>query len=197
MTPFDNMLGNPASRHAVVALSLLAASPTLAAVAWWSLRRAAACRPHMMEHRAWTYCPKCGWSRPADATGPPPDAALHPIRDALAEQHVTTSEAVPLPSALLRRGWTRHAALDAEGRIVTPCDSSATAFSLWGAGNRAFDPGGESWREWIRHLTNVLAERHGGISAQRWNRDAGRTHGEVVALAVEIERRMGLRSRPA
>ncbi len=192
MALFDNMIGGLPERHVVVAISSLVVLTTLATVAWLSLRRAAACRPHTIERRAWTYCPKCGWSRPADATGPSLDAPTRPIRDAITNEHATASVAVPLPSVLLRKGWTRQAALDAEGRIVTPCDSSATAFSIWGAGNRAFDPGGETWREWIRHLTDILAERYGGMSVQPWNREAYRTHSEVVAVSMDIERRMGL-----
>ncbi len=192
MTLFDTLLGNPAERYAVVALSILAASTALAAVAWLNTRRATACRPHAVEQRAWTYCPKCGWSRPSDAIGPSPDAPARPIRDAITEECTTASEAVPLPSVLLRAGWTRHAALDAEGRIVTPCFSSATAYSIWGAGYRAFHPGGETWGEWCRHLADILAEQHGGMSVLRWNQHAARTHAEVVAVAEEIERRMGL-----
>lgn len=203
MTLFDSMLGGQPERHAVVALSMLAAFIALAAVAWWRYRRAAARRPllraggRMVEQRAWSYCPVCGRPRPTDASAPSPKPPARPVRDAITAERATATEAGPLPSDLLRRGWTRHAALDAEGRIVTPCDPSATAFSIWGAGNRAFDPGGETWREWIRHLTDILAERHGGMSAQRWNRDAGRTHAQVVAVAEEIERRMGLGPRPA
>ncbi len=197
MTLFDTMLGNPAERHAVVALSLLTLFTTLAAVAWLRIRRAAACRPHTVERRVWTYCPRCGWPRPGDGSGPPPDSLARPVRGAIMVEQARTTVANPLPSALLRRGWTRHAALDAEGRIVTPCYSSATAFSIWGAGNRAFNPGGETWREWVAHLTDVLTERYGGMSVQRWNRDADRTHAEVVAVAEEIERRMGLGPRPA
>jgi len=87
--------------------------------------------------------------------------------------------------------------MDAEGRIVTPCHSSALAYSIWGAADAAFEPDSEPWREWFRHLTDILAERYSGVSVQRWNRDVGRTHSEVVAVAEEIELRMGLRDSHA
>lgn len=190
----DNMFGDLPRLYIAIALLAVAALTTLAAVAWWRVRRAAACRPHIEEHRAWTYCPKCGWTRPADGAASPPDPAMRPIRDAITVAGSSMTDSRLLPSDLLRRGWTRAAAVDADGRIVTPCYSSATAYSIWGAGNRAFDPDGKTWREWIRHLTDILAERYGGMIACRWNREAGRTHSEVLAVAVEIELRMGLGS---
>jgi len=196
MTPFDNMLINPAVRDAAAAFSMLAVVTTLAAVAWLSIRRAAARRPHAVENRAWTYCPRCGWRRPAAARGSSPDAPARPIRDANTEERATASEAVPLPSTLLRRGWTRSAALDREGRIVLPCDPQAVAWSLWGAADAALKPGGKAWREWFRLLTEILDERNGGKTMQHWNREPRRTHSEIVAVAEEIERRMGLGSHP-
>ena len=200
MTLFDNMLGDPAERHVVVML-MLALFTTLAAVAWWCVRRAAACRPlpragrQMVEQRAWDFCPVCGRRRPSQGSASSPYPAIRPIRDAITVAGTSTPDTRMLPSALLRKGWTRQAALDAEGRIVTPCFSSARAFSIWGAGNRAFDPGGETWREWIRYLTDILVEKYGDVSMQQWNRDADRTHAEVVSVAEEIERRMGLGTR--
>ena len=194
MTLFDNMLDGLPERHALVALSMLAALIALAAVAWWCSRRAAACRPHTVERRAWRFCGRCGWPRPDSGSTP---LATRPIRDAITVAGTSTADTLLLPSTLLRRGWTRAAAVDAEGRIVTPCDPQAVVFSLWGAGNRAFDPGGETWRAWIRHLTDILAERHGGMSVQRWNREACRTHSEVVAVSMDIERRMKLEPCPA
>ncbi|MFQ5463974.1 MAG: hypothetical protein ACE5E5_15285 [Phycisphaerae bacterium] len=192
MILFNNTFGNLPRLCIVIGLAAVTALTMRAAVAWWSVRRATACRPHIEEHRAWTYCPKCGWSRPADESGSSSDTPTRPIRDAITVAHTLTANTRLLPSDLLRRGWTRAAAIDAEGRIVTPCDSTATAYSIWGAGNRAFDPDGKVWREWNRHLTEILAERYGGTNACRWNREAGRTHSEVLALAVEIELRMGL-----
>ena len=103
MTLADNLLGNAAERYVVVALSLLALFTTLAAVAWRCIRCATACRPHAVEQRTWTYCPKCGWSRPADATGPSPDPATAPIRDAITLAGTSTTEIRLLPSALLRK----------------------------------------------------------------------------------------------
>ena len=103
MTLFGYIIDNPTQRNAVVALSLLALFTTLAAVAWWSSSRETACRPHAVEQRTWTYCPKCGWSRPADATGPSPDPATAPIRDAITLAGTSTTDTRLLPSALLRK----------------------------------------------------------------------------------------------
>jgi len=194
MMAFDDMFGGLPTWQTAAAFSSVAVLTTWAAVAWWSIRRAAACRPHAVEHRAWTYCPRCGWPRPADGSLPLPDPETRPIRDAIMVAGASTTDMRLLPSTLLRRGWTRAAALDAEGRIVTPCHSSAIAYSIWGAADCAFDPDGEPWREWFRNLTDILDERHGGMTMQRWNREARRTHSEVLAVAVEIERRMGLGS---
>ncbi len=103
-----------------------------------------------------------------------------------------------LPSTLLRRGWCREATLDADGRIVLPGDPAAVAWSLWGAMNRSFEAGSSEWQELFVHLDRALRTRYGDtiggrpMTVQRWNRDPSRTKAEVVAVATEVERLMGL-----
>ena len=144
----------------------------------WSSRRNKA-PENEIEMRAWSYCPKCGWPRG---------------RHEAVEQTVNTY----LPSALLSRGWCREPALDAEGRIVLPGDCAAVAWSLWGAGNHAFDPGSFRWKMWIEHLDTVLRTRFGDtiegrpMTVQRWNKAASRTSKSVVKIAMEVEHSMGL-----
>lgn len=195
MTLFDNMIGGQPEQYAVVALSSLAALTTMAAVAWRS-RRAAACRPHAVARREWRFCGQCGWPRTANGSPPP---ATRPIRDAITVAGTATPDTGLLPSDLLRQGWTRAAAVDAQGRIVTPCWPTAVAWSIWGALNRAYEPGGEAWQAAHRHLTDIIAEREGGctVSAQHWNRSGGRSHSEILAVASEIEMRLGQMSHPA
>ncbi len=180
MTLFETLLGDPADRHAVVAMSSVAALIILAAVAWRS-RRAAACRPRAragwpkVEDRAWTFCPNCGHPRPEAG-------------DAL------QASDSPLPSDLLRQGWTRSPALDRDGRVVLPSDERAVAWSLWGAGNSALEAGSPRWSAWTSAVTEILAERHGGMGIQAFNQHPSRTTGEIVALAREAEIRAGLRA---
>ncbi len=174
MALFDNMTGGLPERHAIVAISSLAVLAVLAAVACWRFRRAAACRPHAMERRSWTYCPKCGHPRPeAD------DATRLPVS--------------PLPSDLLRRGWTRSPALDRDGRVVFPSDERAdvVAWSLWGAGN-ALEAGSPRWSAWIGAVTDILAERHGGTSVTAFNRHPSTSRLQVIEVAREAEMRAGL-----
>ncbi len=196
MTLFDNMLGDLPSPCVVIGLPALAALTTLAAVAWWYSRRAAACRPHTVERQAWRFCGRCGWPRPDSGSTP---LATRPIRDAITVAGTSTADTRLLPSSLLRRGWTRAAAIDAEGRIVMPCDSSAVAWSIWGALNTAYQPGSDAWRAAFRLLAEIIAEREGGctVSPQLWNRSAGRTHSEILSVSDEIQRRLGLGPRPA
>ena len=133
-----------------------------------------------LEVRACSYCPRCGL-----ALGGQDDVDQ-------------TIETRCLPSALLRRGWCREPALDADGRIVLPGDPAAVAWSLWGAANRAFDPGSLQWQKWIEHLDNVLRARFGDtidgrpMTVQRWNKAASRTSMCVIKIAMEVERLMGL-----
>jgi len=122
----------------------------------------------MHETRPWLFCPTCGRRR---------ETASRPTPKALT------------PSVLLVRGWTRLPAQDAAGRVALPCSSDATAWSLLGAGNRALDAGSDRWVAWLVHVRDILAERYGGIGIQRFDRDPSRTKAEVVAVAVEAERR--------
>jgi len=204
MTLFDNMLGGLHERYAVVALSILAIFIALAVVAWRCSRRETACRPqprtgkHMVEQRAWDFCPVCGRPKPTDGAATPPKPQGLPTRDAITYQVSTVVNDNPSPYDLLRRGWTRAAAVDAQGRIVTPCWPTAVAWSIWGAVNRAYEPGGEVWKAAHRHLTDIIAEREGGctVSAQRWNRAAGRSHSEILSVADEVQRRLAFEPRP-
>ncbi len=179
----------------VVVLSILAASTALAAVAWWCSRRAAACRPHAVERRAWRFCGRCGWPRPDNGSPPP---ATRPICDAISVAVSSTPDARVLPSDLLRLGWTRAAAVDVDGRIVTPCNPSAVAWSIWGAMNRAYEPGGDVWKASVRHLADIITESEGGrtVSVQHWNRAANRTHREILSVTDEVQRRLGFEPRP-
>ena len=177
MMAFDGIFGGLSAQQTIAIASLLALFTASAAVAWCLTRRAAACRPHTVEHRAWTYCPKCGWPRPE--AGDP-----------------TRAPDSPLPSDLLLQGWTRSPALDRDGRVVLPSDERAVivAWSLWGAGSAALQAGSPRWSAWTRSMTDILAERHGGMSIQAFNHHPSRTAGEIVAVAQEAEMRAGLRS---
>ena len=128
----------------------------------------------MYETRPWVYCSVCGRPRPETDSRSAP-------------------KAVP-PSALLRRGWTRLLAEDAAGRMTLPCSPGAVAWSLLGAGNRSLDEGSGPWDAWLGHVRDILMERYGGAGIQRFNRDPLRTKAEVIAVAVEAERRSGIRS---
>ena len=174
MTLFDNMIGGLPAQQFVVVLSVLALFTILAAVAWLSFRCAAACRPHVVEHRPWTFCPKCGHPRPEAG-----DASQAPDS--------------PLPSDLLRQGWTRSPALDRDGRIVFPSDERAdiVAWSLWGAGN-ALTAGSPRWSMWIGAVADILAERHGRMSVAAFNRHPDTSRSQVIEVACEAERRAGL-----
>jgi len=204
MTLFDNLLGGLQERHAVVALSVLAAFIALAAVAWGCSRRAAACRPplragrHMVEQRAWDYCPVCGRPRPVHDSAASPKPQGRPSPDAITSHVPAVVNDNPSPSDLLRRGWTRAAAIDVDGRIVTPCDPSAVAWSIWGALNRAYEPGGDAWKASVRHLADIILESEGGrtVSVQHWNRAANRTHREILSVADEVQRRLAFEPRP-
>lgn len=130
--------------------------------------------PGRFESRPWLFCPVCG--RPRTETDSRP-----------------TPKTLP-PSALLRRGWTRLIAEDAAGRVALPCSPDATAWSLLGAGNRALDAGSDRWVAWLDHVTDILAERHGGVDIQAYNRNPSRSKAEVIAVAVEATRRAGIGS---
>lgn len=96
------------------------------------------------------------------------------------------------PAALLVRGWTRLLAEDAAGRVALPCSPDAVAWSLLGAANRAMEPGTGPWVAWLGHVRDILAERHGGVDIQAYNRDPSRSKAEVIAVAVEATRRAGI-----
>ena len=129
--------------------------------------------PGQIESRPWLFCPVCGRPRAENDSRPFPKSLL--------------------PSMLLRLGWTRLIAEDAAGRVALPCSPDARAWSLLGAGNRALDAGTGRWAAWLGHVRDILTERHGGLSIQRFDRDPSRTKAEVLAVAVEAERRAGIR----
>ena len=162
-----------------LAVTLLAAMLVMAGLARRLIRRRNVVSENELEVRAWSYCARCGWPRGRQET---------------VDQTIDTY----LPSALLRQGWCREPALDAEGRIVLPGDSAAVAWSLWGAGNHAFDPGSLQWQAWIEHLDTVLRARFGDtiddrpMTVQRWNKASSRTRKSAINLAMEVEHLMGL-----
>ncbi|MFQ5463856.1 MAG: hypothetical protein ACE5E5_14670 [Phycisphaerae bacterium] len=81
--------------------------------------------------------------------------------------------------------------------MALPCSDDAVAWSLLGAGNRALDAGSGQWVAWLGHVRDILTERYCGVEIQRFNRDPLRTKAEVIAVAVEAERRLGIRSPEA
>ncbi len=130
-----------------------------------------------METRPWRFCPVCGRrreiaSRPAPKSLPPS----------------------ALPSTLLVRGWTGLLAEDAAGRVTLRCSDGAARWSLLGAGNKSLHAGSRRWTAWLGHVRDILTERYGGVGVQRFDRDPSRTKAEVIAVAVEAERRLGIRS---
>jgi len=181
------MLDGPVDQHVAVGVLMLTALLALVAV----VRRLAGCtarrRGGAVEDRAWDYCPVCGWPRRSDA-GP----VAAPAETGGATTHPLEGEQIAvLPSVLLRRGWCREAALDAEGHEVLPSDERSVAWSIWGACDRAFEPHSSPWLAFLKHLKGILSERYGGVSAREWNRHPSRRHEIVVAVAEEIEQRMG------
>lgn len=166
--------------YRVLMTALIAALSVMALLARRMIRRRYTARRSEMEVRAWSYCPKCGWPRGR--------------QDAMDQSGDTRC----LPSELLRRGWCREPALDADGRVVFPNDPTAVAWSIWGAMSRAFDSGSFLWKTSTEHLHRVLQIRYGGtvgdrpITTLRWNRSHSTTKGEVVGVAMEVERMMGL-----
>jgi len=76
--------------------------------------------------------------------------------------------------------------------VTLPCFTDAVAWSLLGAGNRALDAGSDRWVAWLGHVRDLLTERFGGVSIQRFDRDPLRTKAEVIAVALEAERRAGI-----
>jgi len=170
---------------------LVALLAVAAVVRRWSraCRRCGAVDGH---RRAWAHCPRCGTPRhgghKAGAKPPGTKTATIPV--------MTTDEPIPvLPSELLRRGWRRdEAALDDCGHEVAPNDERAVAWSLLGACDSVWEPHSARWRAWRKALDEIMAERYGGVSPRVWARHPARRHQSVVALAQEVERRMGLAS---
>ncbi len=166
--------------YGALAAALLAVSFIVAVAAGRLMRRCNTASRNDIEVRAWSYCPRCGLPRGGNGD-------IEYAR-----------EPRSLPSALLRRGWCREPALDADGRIVLPNDPAAVAWSLWGAMNRSFEAGSSEWQELFAHLDRALRTRFGNtiggrpMTVQRWNRDPSRTKTEVVGVMLDVERLMGL-----
>lgn len=105
-----------------------------------------------------------------------------------------------LPSELLKAGWSRdHTAETADGRSVCSDDPAAVAWNISGAVTLALGAFNDPWHKYFKELAKLLQERNldFGTGAERdalvylWNR---RTSGqkEVIAIAEEVERRLGL-----
>ena len=77
-----------------------------------------------------------------------------------------------------------------------PSDERAdiVAWSLWGAGN-VLEAGSPRWSAWISAVTEILAERHGGMNVTAFNRHPATTRSQVIEVAREAERRAGLSAR--
>lgn len=172
-------------------LSILA--PLLAALlavatAVWRLARRACQRCGAVDHRAWRFCPKCGWPRGggggSGAAPPGTKLATVPL--------LTSGLMLVRPSELLRRGWCREEAVSDSGYEVSPTSPAAVAWSVTGACDRAFEPHSAPWRAWRQGLETILRERYGGVSPHTWNRHPARRRATVLAVAEEVERRAGL-----
>ncbi len=165
---------------------LLGGVVCLTIAAWLAMRRAAP-RSEVYRH---LFCTNCGFDVAARLAG---RRSMSMPRPAPAESE-TTQPAI-LPSQLLRNGWSRtvQPAADAAGRAVWSDSPDARSYTIWAAGNRAWVPGSQRWGSFFDAVQAVLQERYGnGVQIQKWNRDAARTQDEVVAIAEEAERRMGL-----
>ena len=141
------------------------------------------------DRRAWRFCRSCGAPRnESDKAGANP-----PGTKAVTAPPLAGGPILVLPSELLRRrGWCREAALDASGYEVFPTDETAAKWSVWGACDKAFEPHTRLWRAWRKGLDDILAERYGGASPHVWNRHPARRYATVVAVAEEVERRIGI-----
>ena len=95
-----------------------------------------------------------------------------------------------LPSDLLRLGWSRIIAEDANGDLIPSNHSRARAWSVFGAGFGAFREGSIHSRAYFRCLTEILSERYRGQTVGAWNSDPRRNLCEVIGVALEAERRM-------
>lgn len=105
-----------------------------------------------------------------------------------------------LPSELLKAGWSRdYTAVTADGRRVCADDPDAVAWNISGAVTLALGVFSDPWQKYFKELAKLLQERKldFGTGAERdalvylWNR---RTSGseEVIAIAEEVERRLGM-----
>ncbi len=159
----------------------------LTVAAWLALRRAVA-RDRPCLHR---FCPQCGFDIAARLAGRDPIPMARPV--SVGVESLRAAASGVLPSDLLRGGWIRtvQPAADAAGRPVFSDSANARSYTIWGAGNRAFE-GTRRWESFFDALRAVLRERYGRVTVQKWNRDPARTHEEVVAVAAEAERRIGL-----
>ena len=161
----------------------------VAAVVRRSLRACRRCGAVDRHRRAWVCCPRCGSPRgDGDKARAKPPGTIAVMAPPLAGGPIPV-----LPSELLRRrGWCREAALDASGYEVFPTDETAAKWSIWGACDKAFEPHTRLWRAWRKGLDDILAERYGGASPHVWNRHPARRYATIVAVAEEVERRIGL-----
>jgi hypothetical protein len=94
------------------------------------------------------------------------------------------------PSDYLKRGWCQLAsARDADGTPCFPGDPDAVAWCLSGAIREAILaenlPWDSEYIDWVKAFV-------GGREPSYYNDKSERTQAEVVALAEEVERRMGL-----
>jgi len=163
---------------------ILGGAICLTVTAWLAVRRVIAggrrCRPR--------FCPQCGFDIAARLARRDAVPMARPASVCVEAPRVFASGA--LPSDVLRCGWSRtvQPAADAAGRPVFPAGGNARFFTIWAAGNHAFD--GSPRREaFFDALQAILRERYGGVTIQKWNRET-RTQDEVVAVAEEAERRM-------
>lgn len=103
-----------------------------------------------------------------------------------------------LPSELLRAGWScDYTAETADGRSVCSDDPDAVAWSLSGAVNQALGAFSDPWQRYFKELGSLLASRmttelRGDALVYMWNRRVATGQDAVVALAEEVERRLGL-----
>ncbi len=165
---------------------LLAGVVCMTFAAWFAVRRNAA----KSEAGRCRYCPRCGFDIAARMSGRGAMPQTRQVSTVVDAPRAAASEA--LPSDLLRGGWTRtvQPAADAAGRAVFSDSPDARYFTIWAAGNRAFDPGSRRWGSFFDAVRAVLRERYGnGVQIQKWNRVAV-NQDAVVSVAQEAERRM-------
>lgn len=109
--------------------------------------------------------------------------------------------AARLPSELLRAGWSRnYTAETKDGRSVCSDAPDAVAWSLSGAVNQTLGVFSDQWQAYFKELGKLLAARmttelRGDALVYRWNRQVATDQDAVVALAEEVEQRLGLARR--